>query len=78
MGVVSMSNIHDDLIKAFNNQEESAIPLSVWHHFTPNEHVQADDNQYFVDADITNEPKFVESVDSDFVKLMNEDRKSVV
>lgn len=72
MGVVSMSNIHDDLIKAFNNQEESAIPLSVWHHFTPNEHVQADDNQYFVDADITNEPKFVESVDSDFVKLMND------
>lgn len=72
IGVVSMSNIRDDLIRAFNNEEESIVPLSVWHHFTTNEHVQADNNQYFVNADISNESKFVESVDSDFVKLMND------
>jgi len=61
-----------EVFKAFYNQSESQVPFSVWHHFTPNEHVEvtADNSMYGVD--LAKESEFVKSVHPDFIKLMND------
>lgn len=61
-----------ELLKAFNNEDEQEVPFSVWHHFTPNEHVEATKDNGMFETDLAKEPTYVDSVDSDFIKLMND------
>ncbi|KRK47735.1 uroporphyrinogen decarboxylase [Secundilactobacillus kimchicus] len=61
-----------EVLKAFQNQDESQIPFSVWHHFTPNEHVEATATNGMYSADLNKESEFVDAVHPDFIKLMND------
>jgi uroporphyrinogen decarboxylase len=64
--------IKEQVIKAFNNEAEQNVPFLVWNHFTPNEHVEATESNGMFDADLKRQPEFVEEVQPDFVKLMND------
>ncbi|CAJ1230226.1 uroporphyrinogen decarboxylase [Levilactobacillus zymae] len=61
-----------EVLKAFNNQIETQVPFSVWHHFTPNEHVEATASNGMYAADLSRESEFVDAVHPDFIKLMND------
>ncbi|MEE8824603.1 methylcobalamin:coenzyme M methyltransferase [Lentilactobacillus sunkii] len=61
-----------EVLKAFYNQNELQVPFSVWHHFTPNEHVESTANNGMYDTDLDQESKFVNAVRPDFIKLMND------
>ena len=61
-----------EVLKAFNNESEQQVPFSVWHHFTPNEHVEANENNGMFEKDVAKEPEYVKSVNPDFIKLMND------
>lgn len=62
----------DEVLKAFKNEEEQSVPFSTWYHFTPNEHVEATKSNGMFDTDLAREPKFVDEVQPDFIKLMND------
>lgn len=61
-----------EVIKAFNNESEQYVPFSVWYHFTPNEHVEANDSNKMFETDILKESEYVHKTDPDFIKLMND------
>ncbi|MHA8138176.1 uroporphyrinogen decarboxylase family protein [Lactobacillaceae bacterium Scapto_B20] len=61
-----------DVLKAFKNEEESQVPFLVTHHFNPDEHLEARFDSNILKRDIEEEPKFVEQVGADFVKLMDD------
>ncbi|MBW1606254.1 uroporphyrinogen decarboxylase family protein [Lactobacillus sp. Sy-1] len=67
-----MSLSNEEVLKAFGNDYESAVPFSVWHHFNPDEHVEAREDPTIFKNDVAKEPQFVDAVDPDFIKLMDD------
>lgn len=61
-----------EVLKTFYNQSKVRVPFSVWHHFTPNEHVEATADNGMYDADLAKQTKFVDAIHPDFIKLMND------
>ena len=62
----------EEVLKAFRNENEESVPFSTWYHFTPNEHIEATKENGMFDTDLAREPKFVDDVQPDFIKLMND------
>lgn len=62
----------NDVIKAFRNQPENTVPFSVWHHFTPNEHIEATSQNKMLKADIIGEQHYIRTFHPDFIKLMDD------
>ncbi|UQS86025.1 uroporphyrinogen decarboxylase (plasmid) [Nicoliella spurrieriana] len=60
------------VLDAFQNKQEGAVPFSVWHHFNPDEHVEASRDPKIFQNDVAKEPQFVNAVDPDFIKLMDD------
>ncbi|GAO99241.1 uroporphyrinogen decarboxylase family protein [Fructobacillus ficulneus] len=64
-----MSN---NLLQKSAHTFQDFTPFSVWHHFIPNEHIVAENDETILATDIREEPLYVQEVDSDFIKLMND------
>ncbi|GLB46306.1 uroporphyrinogen decarboxylase [Philodulcilactobacillus myokoensis] len=62
----------NDVLTAFDNKDEKKVPFSVWHHFNPNEFLTFVQNPKAFDTDVKGESNYVKTVNSDFVKLMDD------
>ncbi|WP_395320169.1 uroporphyrinogen decarboxylase family protein [Fructilactobacillus frigidiflavus] len=62
----------EQLINVFTGKNEDFIPFSVWHHFNPNEHIEATDDDDILKNDLEKEINYVDNINPDFIKLMND------